>query len=161
MQRRQLVDTHTHLHIQGMLSTDTSPSPSIGPKDSNNPYLTLLTEFPTLTQVCSPDTPIKHEVSHYNETTGPPISSRSRRLAPDCLRVAKKEFEHMLQLGIIRPSSSAWSSPLHMVPKPAIGDPVAITVPLITQRYLIVTLYLIYMIFPLHCRVPLYFLSWT
>ena len=27
------------------------------------------------------------------------------------LKVAKREFEHMLQLGIIRPSSSAWASP--------------------------------------------------
>ena len=40
----------------------------------------------------------------------------------DRLKVAKKEFEHMLQLGIIRPSSSAWSSPLHMVPKKTPGD---------------------------------------
>ena len=122
MQQRQLMDTHTHLHIQGVLSTDHSPSPSICPKDTTNPYLTLLSEFPALTRVCSPDTPVKHDVAHHIETTGPPASARPRRLAPDRLCAAKQEFEHMLQLGIIRPSSSAWSSPLHMVPKKTAGD---------------------------------------
>ena len=122
MQHSQLIDAHTHLHIQGILSTDPSPSPSICPKDVNNPYLSLLSEFPALTQVCSPDTPVKHDITHHIETTGPPVSARPRRLAHDRLRAAKQEFEHMLQLGIIRPSSSAWSSPLHMVPKTTAGD---------------------------------------
>ena len=122
MQRRRLIDTHTHLHIQGVVSADPSPSPSICPKDATNPYHTLLSEFPALTRVCSPDTPAKHEITHCIETTGPPVSARPRRLAPDRFRAAKQEFEHMLQLGIIRPSSSAWSSPLHMVPKKSAGD---------------------------------------
>ena len=39
--------------------------------------------------------------------------ARPRRLAPNRLKSARQEFEHMLQLGIIRPLSSAWSSPLH------------------------------------------------
>ena len=51
-----------------------------------------------------------------------PVSAHPRRLTPDCLCAAKQEFEHMLQLSIIRPSSSAWSSPLHMVPKKTPGD---------------------------------------
>ena len=109
MQHSQLIDAPTHLHIQGILSTDPSPSPSICPKDVNNPYLSLLSKFPALTQVCSPDTPVKHDITHHIETTGPPVSARPRRLAHDRLRAAKQEFEHMLQLGIIRPSSSAWS----------------------------------------------------
>ena len=33
------------------------------------------------------------------------------------LVAAKKEFNNLLQLGIIQPSSSALASPLHMVPK--------------------------------------------
>ena len=36
--------------------------------------------------------------------------------------VARKEFEHMLALGNIRPSSNIWASPLHMVPKKMPGD---------------------------------------
>ena len=95
---------------------------SLCPKDATDTYLTLLSEFPTLTQVSIPDTPIKHEVTHHIVTSGPPVSARPRRLAPDRLSAAKREFEHMLQLGIIRPSSSAWSSPVHMVAKKTPGD---------------------------------------
>ena len=122
MQNRKLIDLHTQLYIQGILTHVSSPSPSICPKNTHDPYLNLLAEFPALTQVCSPDTPIRHDVMPHIETTGPPVSARPRRFAPDRLRAAKQEFEHMLQLGIIRPSSSSWSSPLHMVPKKTPGD---------------------------------------
>lgn len=69
----------------------------------------------------SPQQPVKHTVTHHIQTTGPPIHSATRRLPTAKLDIAKKEFNHMLQLGIIRPSSSCWSSPLHMVPKKS-GD---------------------------------------
>ena len=42
--------------------------------------------------------------------------------APKKLATVKAEFEHMLQLGIIRPSKSSWATPLHMVPKSTPGD---------------------------------------
>lgn len=35
---------------------------------------------------------------------------------------ARRQFEHMLELGIVRPSSSLWSSLLHMLPKSTPGD---------------------------------------
>ena len=122
MHNHKLVDTSTHLSIQVILSSDASPHTSLCPKDNSNPYLNLLAEFPSLTQVTTPDTPVRHTITHHIETTGPPVFARPRRLAPDRLKVAKREFEHMLQLGIIRPSSSPWSSPLHMVPKKTAGD---------------------------------------
>ena len=65
---------------------------------------------------------VKHNVVHHIITKGPPCSSRPRRLQPARLKVAKAEFQHMLDLGIIRPSSSPWASPLHMVPKSSPGD---------------------------------------
>ena len=122
MHKRKLIDTNTHLHVQGILSSGKSPSPSLCSKDVSNPYHALLSEFPALTQITTSDTPVQHDVTHHIETTGPPVSARPRRLTPDRLKVAKREFEHMLQLGIIRPSSSPWSSPLHMVPKKTPGD---------------------------------------
>ena len=61
-------------------------------------------------------------ITHHNETSGPPVSARTCGLGPDHLQVAHQEFNHMLELGIIWPSSSNWSSPLHMVPKKTPGD---------------------------------------
>ncbi|CAH8519823.1 unnamed protein product [Schistosoma curassoni] len=55
-------------------------------------------------------------------TTGPPVFSKARRLAPEKLRLAKNEFDHMIDLGIIRPSNSPYASPLHMVPKKDSND---------------------------------------
>ena len=61
--------------------------------------------------------PPKHDIVHYIETTGPPIKQRPRRLSPEKLAVLRKELSQLEQLGIIRPSSSPWGSPVHMVKK--------------------------------------------
>ena len=122
MHKHKLIDTNTHLQVQCIVSLDTSLRPTLYSKDTSNPYLTLLSEFPSLTQVTTSDAPVQQNILHHIETTGPPVSARPRRLAPNRLKAAKQEFEHMLNLGIIRPSSSAWSSPLHMVPKKTPGD---------------------------------------
>ncbi|BHF82707.1 hypothetical protein SprV_0802584600 [Sparganum proliferum] len=88
---------------------------------SDCPFHSLLRQFPRLTNPSFREVDIKHTVTHHFSTTGPPKSCRPRRLAPDSLKVAKAEFEHMLELGIIRHSDSCWASPLHLVPKKS-GD---------------------------------------
>lgn len=50
-------------------------------------------------------------------TTGPPVFSKVHRLTPGKLRLAVNEFDHLIDLGIIRLSNSPWASSLHMVPK--------------------------------------------
>ena len=122
MKQKQLTDETTHLYVQGILTSDSSPQTSFCRKDKDDPYLSLLSEYPTLLQGSSPNSPILHDVQHHVEMTGPPVFARPRRLAPERYRIAKQEFEHMLQLGIICPSSSSWSSALHMVPKKNPGD---------------------------------------
>ena len=104
---RTLSDSTTHLQVNG-LSSITHPH-----QDSSNPFLILLSEFPGVTRACAPDHPVKHNASHYIKTTGPPVSSCTCRLAPEHLRIACQEFDHMLELSKIRPSSSSWSSPSH------------------------------------------------
>ena len=62
-------------------------------------FTAIMAEFPTITQPCSKDRPIKDDITHYNDTTGPHISARSRRLATEKLKIARQDFDHMLELG--------------------------------------------------------------
>ena len=76
-----------------------------------------LAEFPSLTQppdyISRSSVPVSHEI----EVTGGPVSCKPRILSPAKFEVAKAEFDKLLNLGIIRPSSSSWASPLHVVKK--------------------------------------------
>ena len=47
--------------------------------------------------------------------------ARARRLSPDKLAAAKEAFKKLLEIDVIQPSNSPWSSPLHMVEKPSGG----------------------------------------
>ncbi|KAL5480003.1 hypothetical protein EMCRGX_G023616 [Ephydatia muelleri] len=106
VRRQQLLDAPT----QSKVKVTTSSEPSIN--------ITLLPRTPAN----SYELPVQHNVTHHISTTGPPVCSHARQPAPERLNIARKEFEHMLQLGIVRPSSSSWASPLHMVPKKSSGD---------------------------------------
>ena len=75
----------------------------------------LLSEFPNITRLRPPGTISDASIYHRIETTGQPVYARPRRFSPDKLQAARAEFEHLLMLGICRPSSSSWASPLHMV----------------------------------------------
>lgn len=49
------------------------------------------------------------------------MAAKARRLSPNRLRMAKNDFQYMVDMGICRPSKSNWASPLHMVPKKGSG----------------------------------------
>ena len=61
----------------------------------------------------------KHGVFHDHPTPpGPPVFAKAHHLDPDKLASAKAEFLKMEKAGIVCQSSSPWSIPLHIVPKP-------------------------------------------
>ncbi|KAG8175045.1 hypothetical protein JTE90_026024 [Oedothorax gibbosus] len=115
-----VIDAETQLACQG--KTALSPHPnhsSVGVLFGPSKFDKILAAFPELTNPSHipngrPDT----KVLHYIETKGPPVFSKARRLSPELFEVACQEFEFLMAQGIIRPSKSAWASPLHMVKKP-------------------------------------------
>ena len=87
-----------------------------------DPFRAILQKNLSLTSAHPKYAPIKHSLQPHIPTTGPSVHVRPRRLLPERLCVARQEFDHILELGIIKPSSSPWASPLHMVPQKASGD---------------------------------------
>ncbi|XP_063991150.1 uncharacterized protein LOC135169783 [Diachasmimorpha longicaudata] len=112
----RLVDSITSLTSPGQV--EVFDFPSIKTVTGNSRYHELLQQFPNLTRPDGTGTSPRHDTKHHIQTTpGPPVSSKPRRLAPDRLADAKREFSAMVQRGTARPSNSPWSSPLHMAKK--------------------------------------------
>ncbi|BHF59912.1 hypothetical protein SprV_0100287300 [Sparganum proliferum] len=118
----RLHDKTTNLTVRGISSSDASRQLAVLDSELENPFWQLLAKYPGLTRPNFNVSIPLHDVVHHIRTTGPPVFSRPRRLAPTRLAAAKAEFEHMLQMGVIRQSESPLASPLHMVPKAATGD---------------------------------------
>ncbi len=98
------------------------PSPSSSSQDlpPGSDWATALRlRFPAVFAASAAVTavPPPHGVQHYITTIGQPSTAKFRRLDPARLAAAKAEFQAMLDEGVIRRSSSQWSSPLHMVKK--------------------------------------------
>ena len=121
MKHKRLFDNTTSLSITGVPSSLNSLGIRVISPDISCPFASILTSFPQLLNPSSASSTVKHDVVHHIITRGQAVSARPRRLSAEKLKVAKDEFDHMLQLGIIRPSSSCWSSPLHLVPKSSGG----------------------------------------
>lgn len=119
IKNKRLVDGKTKLFSNGDVVS--GPTTGISMVNKNTVYFNVLKEFPQLVQSPTNKRCYRHSVTHHIQTTGPPVFSRPRRLPPDRLAVAKREFKFMIEQGICRPSESPWASPLHLVIKKS-GD---------------------------------------
>ena len=86
--------------------------------EQNNPYYQLLDSFPSILTPSFTATEPKHGVRHHIPTTGHPVQSRARRLAPDKLAVAKAELDKLVKLGVAKRGKSEYASPLMVASKP-------------------------------------------
>ena len=120
--RQRLFERPANRSIRAFPCRTPAISPVFALPEDSCPFSALLQKFPQLLHSGHDTLPAASAVSHHIRTTGPPVYSRPRRLAPDKLRIAQAEFEHMLELGIVRPSDSPWASPLLMVSKKTPGD---------------------------------------
>ncbi|BHF72850.1 hypothetical protein SprV_0401592100 [Sparganum proliferum] len=118
----RILDHTTGLSVHDLTPFTTSSNLSVLVTGIACPYWELLLQHPNIPNPHFRSGEVQNDVVHHIRTSAPPVFARPRRLAPTRFQAAKVEFEHMLQMTIIRSSVSPWTSPLHMVPKSTSGD---------------------------------------
>ena len=111
------IDTHSFsVTINDTQQSDNIPSvPKVNLDDHS--LASILQLFPDLTSgVLRVDKKV-HPFEHSIDVDGPPVAFRPRRLSPEKLRELNKQLDEMLDMKIIRPSTSPWASPVHFVKK--------------------------------------------
>ena len=102
VKRQKLVHNFTSLSAPARSSTNALYSPKFFIASAGNQFHSLLSSYSDLVDPMFNSTEVVHSMVHHITATGPPVFSQPRRLAPDRLRKAKAEFDHMLQFGLIR-----------------------------------------------------------
>ncbi|KRZ87482.1 Transposon Tf2-9 polyprotein [Trichinella sp. T8] len=116
LKHQRLVDMTSWTFSNGLVKTSNTKYVSCL-RHGSDYNLKIKKKYPSLTSCFRTSKSTTHSIQHHILTHGPPVFARPRRLPPDRLELARKEFDIQLDLGIIRPSSSSWTSPLHMAPK--------------------------------------------
>ncbi|GFW03258.1 hypothetical protein TNCV_463721 [Trichonephila clavipes] len=111
LHNRKLIDGVTNLSIKGEVAT-IQENNDLSTVNRASKYFNLLKSYPDLTKPNLVNRVVKHGVKHHILTTGQPVYSKARQLAPDKLKLAKQEFQFMLDNDIIRPSKSQWQIPI-------------------------------------------------
>ncbi|XP_008552713.1 uncharacterized protein LOC103574922 [Microplitis demolitor] len=120
LKHKQLRDGFTGL--QTSVDSIRSDAKCIKLIEGDTVYHKLLSIYPAITRPEEITSAKKHSTVHHIKTKpGPSVSCKALRFAPNKLKIAQEEFRKMVQLGITRPSTRPWESPLHVVPKKS-GD---------------------------------------
>ena len=112
----RLSDSLTQLKVQRVLA-----QPNITYCTINQSICTYLVKFSWCEKTTLWKPPHEHDITHHITTTGSPVSVHPWRLPPEKLKIAHQEFKHVTRR-YHQPSSSSWSSPLHMMPKKNPGN---------------------------------------
>lgn len=115
IKKQRLIDPKSSLTTDGNVIF--TPQFSISTVSNEIKFFQLLSQFPGITNPCLKRVAANHETVHFIQTKGPPVTAKPRRLHPSVYDAVKNEFEFLLDQGVIRPSKSNWSSPLHVVKK--------------------------------------------
>ena len=75
MSHNRLLDSLTQLKIQGIVTQEYSPSPTLPTAQSTNEFTAILSNFADVTKPHYGNHPIKHDITHHITTTGPPVTS--------------------------------------------------------------------------------------
>lgn len=111
----KLIDSLTTLRTSGSL--EHTQQLSISTINSQSNLHTVIKQFIELTGANTYKLPTSSNVCHRIIVDCQPIAEPLRRYAGEKFKAIKEEFDLLLQLGVIRPSSSPWSSPIHVVKK--------------------------------------------
>ena len=74
------MDSLTQLQVQGIVTQEQSPSPTLLPKQPTTEFEAILRNYTDIVKPCTAEQPVKHNVTHYISTSGPPVHARLRRL---------------------------------------------------------------------------------
>ena len=116
MNERKLLDPLTGQEINCTNFSGTDYRGILAAVD-REPYKTLLQKYNEITSPTLTSKSGTIRTKHYIPTKGHPVSHKPRPLALGHQKAVKDALEEMLKEGIIRPSKSEWSSPIHVVPK--------------------------------------------
>lgn len=104
MKGKSLVDGTTQLrHVCQLTECATT---GVTVRKSDGKFHRLLAQFIDLTDDSRTLAKGPSDVKHFIQTRGPPVSQKVRRLSPEKLEIAKKEFDYLLDRGICVRSKS-------------------------------------------------------